>query len=300
MPVCNARPYLRQAVDSILGQTFTAFEFHIVDDGSDDGSEQILREYASRDPRIVLHRFAHRRGIVEALNTGCHASVAPLIARMDADDEAMPERLERQVAYLDAHEDIGVLGASVEVMDEQGASTSIWPRPCNPGLTAWSLAFACQLVHPSVMMRRTVLDACGSYTDGYMPGQDYKLWLQAAKVTRVTNLPDVLLRYRVRASSVSHASELASDEAGRRAWREEFAPLLGGDVTEEDICLLRGMALHRYPGSKVDLKRTGALIERLRRVLRTLAPLDSRDRTAVDRDAAVRFLILGADRKSVV
>src|SRR5688572_11065546 len=188
MPVYNGERFLAPAIDSILAQTFADFDFHIVDDGSRDATAEILSDYAKRDRRIVVHTQAINGGITAALNYGCRAASADLIARMDADDISLPDRFALQVAYLTQHADVGVLGTCVQVIDESDRLGPIWPCPADAGLTAWAMLFTCIVAHPTVVIRRSVLEEVGFYPLGYTPAEDYALWMRLLKLTRITNL----------------------------------------------------------------------------------------------------------------
>jgi len=203
MPVYNAERYLSEAVESILGQTFADFEFLIVDDGSTDRSRAILERYAARDPRIRLTSRPNT-GYAAALNELLGLARGELVARMDADDVALPERLARQVDYLGAHPDVVGVGTAVHFIDAAGR----FLRDRHPGMDheaiqERALAGDCALNHPSVMMRRAALEAVGGYHVEFMPAEDLDLWLRLGEVGRLTNLPNVLMKYRQHEASFS-------------------------------------------------------------------------------------------------
>lgn len=203
MPVYNAERYLGEAVESILGQTFADFEFLIVDDGSTDRSRAILERYAAQDPRIRLTSRPNT-GYAAALNELLGLARGELVARMDADDVALPERLARQVDYLRAHPDVVCVGTAVHFIDAAGRF--LWDR--HPGMEheaiqERALAGDCALNHPSVMMRRAALEAVGGYHVEFMPAEDLDLWLRLGEVGRLTNLSDVLMKYRQHEASFS-------------------------------------------------------------------------------------------------
>lgn len=203
MPAHNAERYLGEAVESILGQTFRDFEFLIVDDGSTDRSRAILERYAAQDPRIRLTSRPNT-GYAAALNELLGLARGELVARMDADDVALPERLGRQVEYLRAHPDVICVGTAVQLIDEAGR----FLRDRHPGLDheaiqERALAGDCALNHPSVMMRRAALEAVGGYHVEFMPAEDLDLWLRLGEIGRLTNLPDVLMKYRQHEASFS-------------------------------------------------------------------------------------------------
>ena len=203
MPVYNAEPYLAEAVESILGQTFADFELLIVDDGSTDRSRGMLERYAARDGRIRL-RSRPNTGYTVALNELLDMAGAELLARMDADDVALPQRLARQVDYLGAHRDVVCVGTAVHFIDAAGR----FLREGHPGMDHEeiqhrALAGDCPLNHPSVMMRRAAVQSVGGYHPEFQPAEDLDLWLRLGEVGRLTNLPEVLLRYRQHARSFS-------------------------------------------------------------------------------------------------
>ena len=202
--------YLAEALDSILAQTFADFELVIVDDGSTDQSSAIIDRYTANDPRIRVIRQGNQ-GLVASLNHIIAVARAPYIARMDGDDIALPERFARQVAFLDAHPDHGVIGTQIWTIDAQGHRRSEPPvdHPLSADVIAAALPTASPLCHPSVMMRRDVLKAAGGYRPAYRHCEDYDLWLRLAEQTRIANLPERLHLYRYSPSQVSHRHVLA-------------------------------------------------------------------------------------------
>jgi glycosyltransferase involved in cell wall biosynthesis len=203
MPVYNAAGYLSEAVESILGQTFADFEFLIVDDGSTDRSPAILERYAARDRRIRLTSRPNT-GHTVALNELLGVAGGELLARMDADDIALPTRLARQVDYLRAHPDVVCVGTAVHFIDSAGR----FLRARHPGMDheeiqERALAGDCPLNHPSVMMRRAAVEAVGGYRAEFQPAEDLDLWLRLGEVGRLTSLPEVLMKYRQHTGSFS-------------------------------------------------------------------------------------------------
>jgi len=203
MPVYNAQPYLAEAVESILGQTFADFEFLIVDDGSTDRSGAMLERYAARDQRIQLTSRPNT-GYTVALNELLDLADGELVARMDADDVALPQRLARQVDYLRTHPDIVCVGTAVHFIDSAGRLL----RDAHPGmdheaLEERALAGRCPLNHPSVMMRRAAVVAVGGYRARFEPSEDHDLFLRLGEVGRLANLPEVLTKYRQHPQSAS-------------------------------------------------------------------------------------------------
>jgi len=209
MSVYNGEKYLREAVDSILGQTFRDFEFIIVDDGSTDHTWTILQSYD--DSRIVLLRNQENIGLTRSLNKGLAAARGEYIARMDADDVSLPKRLEKQVAYLDAHPEVGLLGTWVEIIGERGERLSVLRRPVDPLFITWSLLFDNCLVHSTVMYRRSLVGKLGGYNPSRY-AQDYDLWSRMSLETQIVKLPEVLVSWRSHPAGIT-AQKLARQEA---------------------------------------------------------------------------------------
>ena len=201
MAVYNAERYLEEAVRSILRQTCDDFEFIIIDDGSTDRSPATLKSLADGDGRLNVHRQPNS-GLIASLNKACGLARGTYVARMDADDISLPRRLERQVQYLDAHKEIGVLGTWIQDIGADGQPGPIWPLPTNPATIRWFLMFGNCLAHPSAMMRRELIQSV-AYRAEAVHAEDYDLWIRASSVTGVANLPEVLVKYRVLSRSVS-------------------------------------------------------------------------------------------------
>ena len=199
MAVHNGARHLREAVDSILAQTFLDFEFLIVDDGSTDESAAILASYA--DPRIVMLRNATNVGLTKSLNIGLNAARGELVARQDADDRSYPERLARQVAFLDVHPEIAVVGAQARIIDADGHQLPAGERkPLDAESIRFALLFSNPIVHTAATFRRKLVDA---YDERFVTSQDVELWSRLAENHPLANLPERLVDLRVHAQSVS-------------------------------------------------------------------------------------------------
>ena len=197
LPVFNAAAYVEESVRSILAQTLCDFELIVIDDGSTDESGTILERLTAEDSRIRLIRRANT-GIVGALNEALSLAQADLVARMDADDIAWPQRLQKQVNYLDAHPDCVALGSAILVIDPQGdpikePSQAITHDEIDAQLLA---GYGWALVHPTAMMRRQAVLSIGGYRTQYNKVEDLDLFLRLAEHGRLANLPEVLLSFR--------------------------------------------------------------------------------------------------------
>ncbi len=232
MPVYNAEPYLREAMDSILSQTLTDFEFLIMDDGSTDGSAGIVRSYADRRIRLVQNE--RNLKLAATLNRGLDLARGEYVARMDADDISLSPRLARQAAFLDARPDVGLCGAWAEAF---GAARFSMPNPTDPEAIRAKLLFDSALVHPAVMLRRSAFDRHGLRYPLLAHFEDYALWQQAARLFPLANLPEVLLRYRVTGGSAFHGAGEEERRAVYRRLDRDALALLGVDPTPAELVL---------------------------------------------------------------
>ena len=205
MPVYNTERYLKYALESVLAQTFTDFEFIILDDGSSDSSVHIIQEFAENDERIRFFPLEHR-GYVSLLRRGLNHCRGEFVARMDSDDICLPDRFEKQVNFLRANPDVVAVGSQIVIIDPYGskveqpqhklAHEEIEKELLNG--VGWAM------VHPAVTMRREALMKVGGYREDLMVSEDLDLFLRLAEHGKVVNLPDVLLKYRQHLQSVNY------------------------------------------------------------------------------------------------
>lgn len=201
LPVYNAGALLRDAVESILDQTYRDFELIAVDDGSTDGSGLVLDDFAARDARVrVIHQ--ENRKQVATMNRAIAEARGEYIARMDADDRSYPERLAKQVAFLDDHPEVGVLGTFTDVSFPD--HDTVWDPDTEHVLLCWRLLSTTPMVHPSVTMRASVVRSVGGYSPGAERLEDYDLFYRLSRVTRLANLPERLVWYnRAQVTNIS-------------------------------------------------------------------------------------------------
>ncbi len=208
LPVHNGEPYLAEAVDSILRQTFGDFELIAVDDASTDNSRRRLDDAAARDSRVSVVD-GQDRGLVGALNLGLSLARGEFIARMDADDISQPSRFARQVSYLRENPDIAVVGSAITLIDASGAVVREISYPLAPAdVDRFLMEVGSALAHPAVMARRKAMLTVGGYRKPFQHSEDYDLWLRMAERYLLANLPDRLLCYRQHGgkSSLRHAT----------------------------------------------------------------------------------------------
>jgi glycosyltransferase involved in cell wall biosynthesis len=218
MPVRNGAQWLAEAVASVRRQEFGDFEFLIVDDGSDDGTAPMLATFADADRRIRVLRQA-QQGIVAALNTAIAAARAPYLARLDADDRAKPDRLGKQLAFMQAHEEIGLLGSRAEQIDATGAIIGRLAPPTDGARLAHVLSRTNPFIHSSVMMRTARVRRVGGYRAAFKAAEDYDLWLRMAEAGGVANLADYLTQYRRHGTNLSQLDAIRQSFSVRLAQR---------------------------------------------------------------------------------
>lgn len=202
LPTYNATPYVEEAVESVLAQTFEDFELLVIDDGSTDGTVEAVRRFD--DERLeLIHRDGN--GITGALNRGITEASGTYIARQDGDDHSARERFETQVEFLDGNSDVGLVGTATDIIDESGRIVDrrhVLERPSVDDLLEHN-----HYVHGSVMMRRDAVEAVGGYDETFEYTEDYDLWLRIADEYAVRNIDELLYALRLRSDSI-YGSEL--------------------------------------------------------------------------------------------
>lgn len=261
LPVHDGRAFLREAIDSILGQTFRDFELLVIDDGSTDGSAAIAAEY--RDPRLRLVANGENLGLIRTLNRGLELARGDYVARMDADDVSLPERIARQVDFLDANPDVGICGSWTYWFGEVRDAVKTYPT--RPEDVRCQLLFDGAIAHPSVCLRRGWFARHGlRFDEAYPYAEDYELWCRASEIFPLANLDEVLLRHRVHARSVTRRHARAQEETVRRIQREALVRL-GVHPSEQDLLLHRAVSGSRRCEEMPPLPRMEAwLLELLR------------------------------------
>lgn len=285
MPVYNTERYVAQAVESILRQTFTDFEFIIVDDGSTDGTPQILASYD--DPRIVVHRVEPNGGLVNALNTGWRMARGELIAIMHADDVSLPDRLAKQVDYLQQHLDVGVLGTRLQLMDQLGQLGGMAEMHTNPDHLAWEILFACPLAHPSVMIRKQLLLITGGYRSEMATTEDYDLWARISHHAKLANLEQICLNYRVWSGSITSNNAIRMEKQSIQVIHELLNAHSDMPVSLKIAAILRrlnGAGVGQEPENAAEVREVDALLMRLY--------AQSARTPAIRHSAAVKRLVL--------
>jgi Glycosyl transferase family 2 len=218
MPVLNGGAFLRTAIDSILAQTAPDLELLIVDDGSTDDSAALAE--GIRDSRIVVIRNERTRGLPAALNIGLRRASGEFVARLDQDDVARPDRIERQVAVLRRDARLALIGSQARLIDQTGAAVGSVQRCLDEVTVRWYCLFDNPFIHSSVMFRRReVVDELGGYDESLHYAEDWDLWSRVMRRYAVRNLPDRLVDYRTWPASMMGAIESAPGHPKRAVFQ---------------------------------------------------------------------------------
>jgi GT2 family glycosyltransferase len=198
IPAFNEDPaILAQSLGSVAAQTFGDFECIVIDESTKPASADACRALCARDRRFRYVHPEQRLGLAASLNLGISMARAPLIARFDSDDVCLPERLALQVDFLHHHPEVDVLGGGLEIMDEQGRTLAFRAYPAEDASIQRRFDTTSAVAHPTVMMRKAVLDRFGVYDPSFRFAEDLDLWLRLSNHgVRFANLQQVLVRYR--------------------------------------------------------------------------------------------------------
>lgn len=271
LPVFNAAEFLSTAIDSILAQTFVDFELLIIDDGSSDGSDGVVESYV--DPRINFIRNGTNLGLVATLNKGLQVAKGEYIARMDADDISLPERLACQVGFMDANQAVGVCGSWVHLFSD--TDKSVWKLPdTSEKIRCWQF-HTVGVAHPSVIIRRKLFVQHGLlYDPHYSHIEDYELWGRAIKYMDFANIQKVLVEYRISDGQICArygAEQLAAVAPLRRRRVAE----LGIEPTQEEQELHEMILNGALPPEQSNFDRAERWLLRLEAANRAAAVYDA-------------------------
>lgn len=249
LPVYNGEKYLREAIDSILNQTYTDFEFLIINDGSTDRTEEIILSYA--DPRIVYVKNEQNIRLIATLNKGLKLAKGKYIARMDADDISLPERLEKQVAYMDANAGVGLCGSYIQTLE--AGTEYVIKYETDSDMIKFKLLFDTHFPHPAAMLRKSVLDQFQlEYELKYIHAEDYVLWNRMALHTGLHNIPEVLVWKRSHDGQVSIVHNALQQDV-MSGFRKELMENICGAIDDATYKLYVDLLSGIYPEKNKDI-----------------------------------------------
>ena len=203
VPAFNEQPaVLRESIESVRVQTFADFECIVVDESTDAELAQACRELCAADPRFIYVHPERRLGLAGSLNLALERARGELIARFDSDDVCMPERLALQVAFMDRHPGVAVLGGGIEVIDDDGRTLAFRHYPRTHPAIERGMQLTSTVAHPTVMFRREAAITHGAYDASFRFSEDLDVWLRWQNAgLKFANLPEVLVKYRQKSTS---------------------------------------------------------------------------------------------------
>lgn len=235
MPVYNGMPYLPLAIESLRNQTYTHFELLVVNDCSTDATRKYLDSLT--DTRVRVIHLPRNLGVTGALQTGLQAVRGAFIARLDADDRAYPQRLQRQVKFMKENPFVGLLASTADAINERGDLISYATTRQKSELELrWELLFKNPIIHSTVMMRTEVLNSHHlNYSKPH--AEDYDLWVRMAAITRIHQMPEALVQYRVNTNSWTYTKLNEQNEGGNEVSNYAIKQLL--DIPDDSISRIR-------------------------------------------------------------
>ncbi len=259
MAVRNGAAFLTKAVESVREQTFEDLELIVVDDGSTDGTPELLVDLARRDDRIRVFREPSK-GVSSARNRACREARGQYLAILDADDEALPRRLELQVAFLDSHPDVAVVGGAGIFINEEGVEFGTATYPTNAvEVDSLLRSGRVPIMQSAATIRTKTFRATSGYRPVMEPAEDYELWLRIAHHGRIANLPDPVVRYRIHSRQASIRDLTKTAIAVRVALAAEKArergqpdPLDEAESLDPPLLARLGVAPEDIAASEVD------------------------------------------------
>lgn len=234
MPVYNTKKeYFREAIESILNQTFTDFELLIIDNGSASYIKKIILSYS--DQRIKYFRIKQNEGPAEARNSGLKYAISPYIALIDSDDISYPKRLQRQYDYLEHHPEIGCLGTKAKIIGNLKTDMTFPPPIKHKDIELWLIFKGCVFCHSTMMLRKSILDQYHfQYNSYYVPTEDYALWLDMIGLIKFAVLDECLGEYRFYPENISNKQKKLQYQKGNEAQIKALNKYLNIDQLDEN------------------------------------------------------------------
>jgi len=251
MSVYNGAKFLAEAIDSILAQTFTDFEFIIINDASSDDSLHIINSY--KDARIVLLQNTKNIGLTKSLNIGIAKAKGKYIARMDADDISMPKRLEKQVDFMEEHLEFAFCGTRAKTINDVGDQVNFFKEPLDSNKILGTLLLKNCFFHSSITIRRDALLTVSGYDEEFIYAQDYRLYLQLFESQLYgTNINESLLVFKVSSSGVSQTNTESQDNFACKAIQKTLKSSYGINV---GVSLLKNIRKSIIYSEKLGVKQ---------------------------------------------
>ncbi len=257
MPVYNGEKYLREAIDSILNQTFSNFEFLIINDGSTDNSENIILSYA--DSRIQYIKNEYNLKLIATLNNGIELAKGKYIVRMDADDVSIPSRIEKQVAFMERNEDVGICGSWFTAFGD--VQESVFKYKELHDEIVFKMFYQCHFCHPSLIIRKIVFEDIEiPFNRKFIHAEDYELYFRLSTKCKFHNLQDSLVKYRIHSSSVSRQNQMIQLEHSLQI-RKMFFSLVGIECSQEELIAFEALNHQDYKAVSISSENVQVFLE---------------------------------------
>jgi len=272
IPTYNSEKYIKDSIDSILKQTFKDFEIIIVDDNSTDKTLKIIKNFRDKRIRVIQ---GPREGLAMALNVGIDAAQGEYIARMDSDDIALPERLEKQLGCMHVNPDIDICGSGALFWNQETGQKDFHQNPSEDIDIRTSLFFVCPIIHPTVMFRKKALNEHNlRYSSAGNGAEDLEFWLRAARLVKFHNMPDSLLIYRVHSSNVSITDGKNLKKFSHQLYQANYKKIFDIEIAEDIIGAFR-------PTERLDASYS---LDQVLRIVKTTEDLIKKLKELKDKD----------------
>jgi len=259
MPVYNGEDFLKQAIESILAQTFIDFEFLIINDGSTDGTARVISKFS--DSRIKAINNDENLRLIRTLNKGLDLSKGKYIVRMDADDLSHPDRIRNQVEFMESNPEVGVSGTWNSII---GNRDSKMEYPVDDFNIRYMALYQCPFTHPTVILRTSMLRSARLYFDPkYLHAEDYEFWLRCADHCKFANIGERLLQYRSHDSSVSSANTRIQRDNSITVRHNFFKHHLNLDMSNTDLDLFRRLNYHHHDFTQSEIMALKEILEKI-------------------------------------
>lgn len=301
MAVCHNDDFLELAISSILRQSFTDYEFLIICDDPSNRTKEIFNYYENVDSRIKIF-YGTGTGLVDALNIGCRSAKGKYIARMDADDISVPDRFEKQIAFLENNSGIGVCGSWMEVIDKSGKNVKTRMPPSLPKVIHFALMFNCCIAQPTVIMRRDIVKKVGFYREAAFYIEDYDLWARLCCITQIANIPEFLIKYRYHGDNISKLSSNDHfDEKMNQSFEISIHLIRATLGNQFDTELQSFFKKWKYgqPMSVEEVVKMEQFIERLSIAYQEICPLNAKEKNELSHYQGFLLLDLAFRMKNV-
>lgn len=261
MPVYNCESFIKEAINSILDQTFTDFEFIIINDGSTDTTKNIINSY--NDIRIKIVNNKKNIGLTKSLNKGLKISKGEYIARMDADDISIKNRLKIESGFLNSNPEYGLIAARYSIIDKNGNILKNSGSYLNPDGIYYTLNFQNCLTHSSVMFRKNIVSKIGAYDKALTQAQDYELWYRLSKVTKIYQTREILIKWRMSNKNISFYFKDIQKETEINEVKKNLESCIESKLKKKEIKLLQLNEIASFS----DLKRVLYLLDKINKKL---------------------------------